>query len=109
MADVPAGTYSADVVLAGTDQVAIGPADLPLAEGVNTIVYAWGSAEEGNLQLATQTIDGLHSAPAGVPGGEVGLAPEGSSTPMWAWVLGAGSAAALVLAGGRLVPASTRR
>ena len=109
MADVPAGTYSADVALAGTDQVAIGPADLQLAEGVNTIVYAWGSAEEGNLQLATQTIDGLHSAPAGVPGGEAGLAPEGSSTPLWAWVLGAGSAAALVLAGGRLVPARARR
>jgi hypothetical protein len=108
-ADVPAGSYSADVTLAGTEQVAIGPADLQLAEGVNTIVYAWGSADEGNLQLATQTIDGLHSAPAGVPGGEAGLAPEGSSTPLWAWMLGAGSATALVLAGGRLVPARTRR
>ena len=40
---VPAGTVSADVVLAGTDTVAIGPADLDLAEGTNTIVYAWGS------------------------------------------------------------------
>jgi hypothetical protein len=109
VADVPAGSYSADVALAGTDEVAIGPADLELAEGVNTIVYAWGSAEEGNLQLATQTIDGLHSAPAGVPGGEAGLAPEGSSTPLWAWVLGAGSATALVLAGSRLVPVRTRR
>ena len=69
------------------------------SEGVNTIVYAWGSADDGNLQLATQTIDGLHSAPAGVPGGEAGLAPEGSSTPLWAWMLGAGSATALVLAG----------
>lgn len=107
--DVPAGTYSADVVLAGTDQVAIGPADLNLGEGTNTIVYAWGSAEEGNLDLAVQTIDNLHSAPSGVPGGEVGLAAEGGSTPMWAWALGAGSAAALVLAGARLAPARSRR
>ncbi len=50
---VPAGTYSADVVLAGTDTVALGPADLALDEGSNTIVYAWGSAEAGNLALAT--------------------------------------------------------
>ena len=57
---IPAGSYSADVVLAGTEDVAIGPADVSLAEGVHTIVYAWGSAEDGNLELAVQTIDGLH-------------------------------------------------
>ena len=68
-ADIPAGAVSADVVLAGTDKVAIGPADLDLAEGVHTIVYAWGSAEDDNLKLAVQTISGLHSAPSGVPGG----------------------------------------
>ena len=65
---VPAGTISADVVLAGTDTVAIGPADLDLAEGTNTIVYAWGSADAG-YELAVQTICGAHSAPSGVPGG----------------------------------------
>jgi hypothetical protein len=43
-AEVDAGTISADVVLAGTDTVAIGPADVTLKEGTNTIVYAWGSA-----------------------------------------------------------------
>jgi hypothetical protein len=47
-ADIPAGAVSAEVVLAGTDKVAIGPADLDLAEGVHTIVYAWGSAEDDN-------------------------------------------------------------
>jgi hypothetical protein len=69
IADVPAGTYSADVVLAGTDTVVLGPADLDLAEGTNTIVYAWGSADAGNLALATQVITGLDGMPGGVPAG----------------------------------------
>ncbi|HEX8767222.1 MAG TPA: DUF4397 domain-containing protein, partial [Jatrophihabitans sp.] len=58
-AEVAAGTIEADVVLAGTSTVAIGPADLTLSEGTNTIVYAWGSAADKNLKLAVQTIDGL--------------------------------------------------
>ncbi len=70
--EVPAGTVSADVVLAGTDTVAIGPADLDVAEGATTIVYAWGSQEAG-FELAVQTISGAHSAPSGVPGGSAGL------------------------------------
>jgi len=76
--DVPAGPYTADVVLAGTDTVAIGPADLDLKEGTNTIVYAWGSAEAGTLALAVQTIDGLDGMPGGVPAG--GGAASGSGT-----------------------------
>ncbi len=102
--DVPAGTYSADVVLAGTETVAIGPADLDLAEGTNTIVYAWGSAEGDNLDLAVQTIDGLHSAP-GVSGGEAGLAPESSGAPLWAYGLGALSLLVLLAAGRQAVTA----
>ncbi|MGZ8726463.1 MAG: DUF4397 domain-containing protein, partial [Aeromicrobium sp.] len=107
--DVPAGTYSADVVLAGTQDVAISPADLDLTEGTNTIVYAWGSAKDDNLKLAVQTIDGLHKAPGGVPGGEAGLAPESEALPAWALVLGLASAAVLGLAGRQLVPARSRR
>jgi hypothetical protein len=76
--EVPAGMYVADVVLAGTDTVAIGPADLDLTEGTNTIVYAWGSAEAGNLALAVQTIDGLDGMPGGVPAG--GGAASGGGT-----------------------------
>ncbi len=109
VAEVPAGSYSADVVLAGTDTVAIGPADVTLGEGTNTIVYAWGSAEDDNLQLAVQTIDGLHSAPGGVPGGQVGLAPESGAVPTWALGLGGASLLALVFAGRRLAPAHARR
>jgi hypothetical protein len=100
--EVPAGTYGADVVLAGTEDVAIGPADLDLAEGSNTIVYAWGSAEDGNLDLAVQKIDGLHSAPNGVPGGEAGLAAESAPLPMWAVGLGIVSAVGLAAGATRL-------
>jgi hypothetical protein len=70
MADLPVDTYSAAVALTGTTDPAIGPADVTLAEGVNTIVYAWGSAEAGNLALAVQTVDTHQDAPAGVPAGE---------------------------------------
>lgn len=93
-ADIPAGAVSADVVLAGTDKVAIGPADLDLAEGVHTIVYAWGSAEDGNLKLAVQTVGGLHTAPSGVPGGTGGQAAGGAG--------GFASTGRTILAGGLL-------
>jgi hypothetical protein len=81
-AEVDAGTVSADVVLAGTDTVAIGPADLDLGEGTSTIVYAWGSAADDNLELAVQTIDGLHSAPGGVPSGSGGLLGDDLPLPL---------------------------
>jgi hypothetical protein len=68
-ADLPAGTVSAAVALAGTTDPVIGPADVPVTEGKATIVYAWGSAADGNLAVAVQTIDGLHSSPSGVPSG----------------------------------------
>lgn len=106
--DVPAGTYSADVTLAGTKNVVIGPAELDLTEDTSTIVYAWGSAADDNLQLAVQSIDGLHEAPGGVPGGELGLAPESSGYPSWALATGAASIAALALAGFQLVSSRSR-
>ncbi len=93
-ADLPAGTVSADVVLAGTDTVALGPADVNLAEGTNTIVYAWGSAADSNLQLAVQSIPGLHSAPGGVPAGSGGQAAQDDTAARTAMVLVAGGAAA---------------
>ena len=89
---VPAGTVSADVVLAGTTTVAIGPADLTLAEGTSTIVYAWGSQAAG-FELAVQTISS-HSAPSGVPGGSGGLVDDGLPAPLMAL-----SVAGLVAAG----------
>lgn len=72
-ADLPAGSVSAAVALAGTTDPVIGPADLDLKEGTSTIVYAYGSAEDANLALAVQTIGGLHSSPSGVPSGTAEL------------------------------------
>ncbi len=75
-ADLPAGNVSAAVALAGTTQPVIGPADVPVTEGAATIVYAVGSAEAGNLQVLSQSISGLHSAPGAVNTGTSGLAAE---------------------------------
>ena len=75
-ATLATGTIKADVVLAGTTTVAIGPADVTLAEGTHTIVYAWGSAEQKTLALAVQVVKGLHSNPAGVPAGGDGSAAD---------------------------------
>lgn len=100
--DLPAGTVSADVVAAGTDTVVLGPADVPLNEGTNTIVYAWGSLDDDNLDLAIQTIDGLHGDPGGVPSGEAGLV--GGNTAAL-WILAAAGAAGVALASRRLADA----
>ena len=54
--DLAAGTVPADVVAAGTDTVVLGPADVTIAAGSNTIVYAWGSLEDENLALAIQNV-----------------------------------------------------
>ena len=98
--DIPASVVSATVVATGTTEPAVlGPADVDVAEGVNTIVYAWGSLEDDNLALATQTVSGMHSTPDGVPAGSAGLAATnapGSGTGTWA-VIGGAILAALAL------------
>jgi hypothetical protein len=98
---LPAGTISAAVAATGTTAPVLGPSDLTVAEGANTIVYAWGSLADSTLALGLQSITGLHSAPGGVPAGEAGLAatnqlddPAGALGGLW-W---AGSAALLLLA-----------
>jgi len=75
-ATLPVGTISAAVAATGTTDPVIGPADVTIQEGVNTIVYAWGSLEADNLALAVQTIGGLHSNPGGVQSGTAGLAAD---------------------------------
>jgi len=95
---LPAGTVSASVVATGTMSPALlGPADVAVAEGTNTIVYAWGSAtaDPATLALAVQTISGLHGDPAGVPAGQVGLAAD-PGMPTW---LPLGALAALLVVG----------
>ena len=77
--DLDAGTIEAAVAAAGTTDPVIGPADVTVEDGTLTIAYAWGSLEDDNLQLATQTISGLHSGPSGVDAGEAGLAATGAA------------------------------
>lgn len=95
--ELPAATLEAAVSVAGTTDPVIGPADVEVAEGANTIVYAWGSAEDGSLALATQTVEGLQSAPEDV---HAGTAP--ASRDDTALYAGAGAAALALLAGGVL-------
>lgn len=106
--EVDAGTVNADVVLAGTETVALGPADLTLEEGTNTIVYAWGSAADENLDLAVQTISGLDSAPAGVPSGTGGQAAASEAMPVWLAAVFALALVGLVASAGTLATARVR-
>ena len=92
------GTIPAAVAAAGTTQPVIGPADVTVAEGTHTIVYAWGSLADKNLQLAVQTIEGLHSAPGAVPGGRSGAADAGAAGQAMA-VAGFGAAGIALLLG----------
>ncbi|MGQ0464042.1 MAG: DUF4397 domain-containing protein [Sporichthyaceae bacterium] len=96
---VPAGTVKADVVLAGTDTVAIGPADLTLNAGKGTVVYAWGSAKNKTLALAVREVP-LTGAPNAVPAG-FGPADD-SGVPAWSIALAALAAAGLAVSGARL-------
>ncbi|SLK02569.1 DUF4397 domain-containing protein [Arthrobacter sp. P2b] len=52
-----AGTISASVAAAGTTAPVIGPVDITVAGGKNTIIYAWGSLADGNLAAAVQVVD----------------------------------------------------
>jgi hypothetical protein len=106
-ADLDAGTVSADVVLAGTGTVVLGPKDLALGEGTGTIVYAIGSAQDKTLNVVTQKITGLHSAPSGVPSGTGGLARTGLA--WWTYALLAFGAALVLASGGRLAMTRARR
>jgi hypothetical protein len=100
VADLAAGTVSAAVALAGTTDPVLGPAEVNLAEGVNTIIYAIGSAEDGTLDLLVQTIEGLHEAPEGVESGTGGIkAAEQQRAALLPWFA---ALAALGLAGAGL-------
>lgn len=92
--ELPAGTVSASVAAAGTTDPVIGPADVAVQAGTDTVVYAWGSLEDGNLALATQTISGLGGTPNGVPAGNAGLVAT-NRPDVAPWI---GAAAALLAA-----------
>ena len=80
-ADVPADTYNIKITAAGDADTVAFDADVPLAEGTNTIAYAIGSVSGGSFQVATAAISGLGATPEGVPTGDAGL-----STGMSTWI-----------------------
>jgi hypothetical protein len=96
-ADLAVGTIEAAVAATTTTDPVIGPADVTIAEGVNTIVYAWGSLDDENLALAVQTIGGLHSNPGGVDSGTAGLAADSNNGAL---IGGLGALAALLALAG---------
>lgn len=83
---LPAGTIRAAVALNGTTTPVIGPADVTIGNGVETIVYAVGSASAHSLALVTQTISGLGAPPAMVVTGR-GAAFRDHLLPTWALVV----------------------
>jgi len=104
--NLPAGVVSASVAAAGTTDPLIGPADLNVAEGVNTIAYAWGSLQDGNLALAVQTVSGLHSNPGSIPAGSAGMvAANQPFDPAGLWL---GAAAVALLSAAAVTLAVTR-
>lgn len=97
--DLAAGTVSASVALAGTTDPVIGPTDVAVQDGVLTILYAWGSAEDGNLAIAAQTIEGLHSNPGGVPSGTAGYLAASDTAATTAGIAAVGGLAILFAIG----------
>ncbi|MBC7401751.1 MAG: DUF4397 domain-containing protein [Microbacteriaceae bacterium] len=103
-------TISASVVAAGsTTPALIGPADVPVVEGQNTIVYAYGSLADKTLAVAVQTITGLHTPPAGIPAGQTGAAARAESTQQTQSTIGFGALGLLLAAAAAAVLVVTRR
>ena len=95
---LPADTYSVEIK-AGDTVVPPTPADVPVTEAVNTIVYAWGDASGGSVELAVQTVNLGHSSPSGVPGGESGAAA--ASNAGWLAAAAAAGIVGIAVAGRR--------
>ena len=71
---VTAGKHMIAVSGKGSDAKLIADSQVPVDEGTARIVYLVGTAKDDNLNLLTQTVDGLESNPSGVPTGNSGLA-----------------------------------
>lgn len=102
--DVPADTYSAFVAAAGTDAPAIGPADVTISEGVNTIVYAVGSLADETATFYIQEITVGAETVDGIPSGAAGLVAEGNNGAL---VAGAALLIALLAAAGIIARRAT--
>lgn len=103
-ADVPAATYAAAVAAAGSTEPAIGPADVNITEGVNTLVYAVSNLDGSEFDLVVQTIEVGAAAVDGIPGGAAGLVAENNTGAL---VGGAALLIALLAAAGIIARRAT--
>jgi hypothetical protein len=98
-ADLPAGTISASVVPTGaTEPVVLGPADLPVEDGSGLVVYAVGSLDDGSMDVLTETVTGLATAPAAVNTGNSPV--DETSGSGWAWAAALAAVVGIVAVGG---------
>ena len=102
-ADLPAGTISASVNLAGTATTVIGPAPVTVEAGMATIVYAIGSAEAQTLGVVVQMVP-LAGPQLVVQTGTSGLQDQ-SGAPVWAVAGLLVALSGLAVAGRRVVRA----
>jgi hypothetical protein len=100
-ADLPAGTVSASVNLAGTATTVIGPAPVTVEAGMATIVYAIGSAEDQTLGVVVQMVP-LAGPQLVVQTGTSGLQDQ-SGAPLWAVAALVVALSGLAVAGRRVV------
>lgn len=94
-ADLAVATHEVAVALAGGGDEVVAPTSLEFGEGSAQVVYLIGSSEDDSLALMVQAVSGLQSAPSGVATGDGGFA-ETPGFPMWAAILMAGAAIALI-------------
>lgn len=75
-ADVPADTYSVQVVPTGGGDALLGPVDLPVEEGALTRVFAIGAPRDGSMDAVVQVLPletRSADAPTSVDTGSAGL------------------------------------
>ena len=72
--DLPAAAHQVTVDAAGGGTAVVPPDSITLADGTAQILYLIGSTSDNSVGWLTQTVQGLTSAPAGVPTGTDGLA-----------------------------------
>jgi Domain of unknown function (DUF4397) len=97
--NVPAGTVTAKVTLAGQSAAVLGPVNVPVTAGMGTVVYAIGSASGKTLTAVTQTY-ALGGMPSGAQAGSGGLGAD-PATPAWPFALAGLAGLALAVAGTR--------
>jgi hypothetical protein len=105
-AEVPADTYSVDIVPTGGSTPLLGPLDLTVKAGALNRVFAIGQPENGSMDAIVQVLPlrttSVHP-PSDVRAGEAGLVAPGRAEPgrnrsTYAWLgLGAAGLAALVV------------